>query len=189
MADITEQGPVWSLVDAQLEVPSGGQVVDVDLFYVRSVQPNPDVNTVTFEGDDTSQDVDEVTKWGVTVICDKHDWEVIQRAFGKTVVTGEEGEEWRIYMADDDEVSGSTVGLRYTMKYKDESVSPVEVGYIGYRWPRGQIKVVQPQQAEWKNKNVVQHNFTFEKATTDAAGVALPSVPTYGAPYYIFKPS
>lgn len=188
MADITDQGPVWSLLDVKVEVPSGGQLTDVDLFYARSVQPQPDVTTITFEGDDTSQEVDEVTRWRVTVNCDKQDYDAMQQIFGKTKVTGEDGEAWRMYMGDDTEVAGAQVGLRYTLKYKDESQNPPVTGEMGYRWPLGQVKLIQPQQAEWKAKNVFQLQFVFQKTTVDAAGNPLTDVPANGAPYMVYRP-
>lgn len=185
--DIADQGPVWSLTDAVVELASGSTVVDVDLFWVRSVTPTPDVTTLTFEGDDGSDQIDEINRVNVQAICDKQDFDAIQRIFGKTRVTGQAGEEWRMYMGDDAETAGVSCGLRYTLKYRDDSQTPPVAGEVAYRYPLGTVKVVQPQAAEWKAKNVMQLNFTFNKTTTDVAGQALAEVPTNGAVYLVSK--
>lgn len=183
MSDIEEQGPVWSLLDAAVGIPSGTSINFVDLLFVRSVQPNPQITTITFEGDDTSEDQDEATRYDVVVACDKQDFDAIQQIFGKTKVTGISGEDWSMYMGDDDEVAGPNVQLRYTLKAKDQSAAPAEAYTLRYTWLYGNVKLVRPQNAEWKAKHIMQLNFSFQKTSVDPANQALASVPTGGAVY------
>lgn len=185
MSDITDQGPVWSLTDVAIGVPSGGSLNWVDLFYGRTVSVDPQVTTLQFEGDDTSQTIDEVTRYDLTILSDKGDFDAIQQIFGKTRVTGISGADWALYMNDDAEIAGATVAVRYTLKFKDESVSPSENTYLRYFWPLCVAKLVRPQTVEWKAKHVFQLNLTAEKTTVDAAGVALAGVPSGGAPFRI----
>jgi len=186
MSDITEQGPAWSLVDLEVGVPSGGTLNWITPFYARTVTVDPQITTLQFEGNDTSQTVDEVTRIDITLLFDKHDPDAIQAIYGKEKLTGIEDADWGMWMGDDAEAAGVTAALRYTVKFKDESVSPHEQTYIRYFWPLGTAKLIRPQTAEWKAKHVYQLNMSFEKTTVDAAGQALDDVPATGA-YYRYE--
>lgn len=183
MADVTEQGPVYSLLDVKVLVPSGSTLVPIDLYYARTVAVDPQVTTLTFEGDNTSQQVDIMSRAEVTITCDKHDPDAIQYIFNKTRVTGITDESWGMYMGDQPEEAGVTVGLQYDLAAKDESVSPNASYTLRYTWFKGTVKMVRPQTAEYQAKHVQVLNFSFERTTTDAADQALASVPTNGAYY------
>lgn len=183
MSDIAERGPVYSLLDAKVLVPSGSSLTATDLFYVRTIAVDPQITTLTFEGDDTSQQIDKITRVDVTVTCDKHDDDAIQAIFNKTKVTGIAGESWGMYMGDQTEEAGVTVGLQYDLAAIDESGSPSASYTLRYTWPRGRVKVIRPQQAEWQAKHTLVLNFSFERTTTDATGTAIDGVSAPGIYY------
>jgi len=182
MSDITEEGPAWSLTDVAILIVESAAIVAVDLFYARSVAPNYDTTTLSFEGDDTSQEIDETNHARWTITCDKHDWDAIQRMYGKTkVIDPDADEDWGMWFGDDAESAGVAAGLRFDVKAKDESVTP----NVEFTWrntfPKGVLKMIPPTQAEWKAKKVVTLNFTASKTTTDLLGAALSGVPSGGA--------
>lgn len=177
--DITEQGPAWSLLDAAIGVPSGGSLVWNDVLYARGVNADPQITTLTFEGDDTSLDIDELTKVNLELAADMWDFDMLQAVYNKTKETGISGEDWGMYFGDDVETAGITVALRYTLKAKDMAGNALYT--LRYFWPYGQAKLVRPQTAEWKAKHRQVLNFTFQKTIVDAANAALAGVPSGGA--------
>ncbi len=182
MPDITEQGPVWSLTDCAILIVESAAIVAVDLFYVRTVAPNYDDVTIPFEGDDGSQEVDDTNHARWVITCDKHDWDALQRIYGKTkVLTPDPAETWGMWFGDDNEVAGIAAGLRFDVKAKDESVTPNEVFTWRNTFPKGVLKKIPMTQAEWKAKKVVMLNFTAQKTAVDLLGVALSGVPSGGA--------
>lgn len=186
MPDITEQGPAYSLTDVAILIVESAAIVAVDLFYARTVAPDPQIQTLPFEGDDTTQEVDEITYLRYTITCDKQDWDAIQRIFGKTkVMAPASGETWGMYFGDDTEVAGVSAGLRYDVKAKDESVTPNVNFTERTTVPKGVLKLIRPTQAEWKAKKTFQLNFTAEKTTTDLLSATLSGVPSGGAYYRV----
>jgi hypothetical protein len=182
MSDITEQGPAWSLTDVAILIVESAAIVAVDLFYARSVVPNYDTTTIAFEGDDTSQEIDDTNHARWTITCDKHDWDAIQRIYNKIKTPAPDpAEEWGMWFGDDAETAGVAAGLRFDVKAKDESVSPNESFTWRNTFPKGVLKLIPPTQAEWKAKKVVTLNFVAEKTTTDLLGAALSGVPSGGA--------
>lgn len=188
MSDITEQGPAWSLTDVAILIVESAAIAAVDLFYARTVAPDPQIQTLPFEGDDTTQEIDEIQYLRYTITCDKRDWDAIQRIFGKTKVLAPDSDEtWGMYFGDDAEVAGVAAGLRYDIKSKDESATP-NVAYTERTTiPKGVMKLIRPTQAEWKAKSTFQLNFTAEKTTTDLLGVTLSGVPSGGAYYRVAR--
>src|SRR5262245_29442819 len=184
MPDVTEQGPSYSLVDVAILIVSGASIAPVDLYYARTVAPDFQIQTLTFEGDDTSQEVDDIQYARWTITLDKRDWDAVQQIFGKTKVMAPSPEEtWGMYFGDATEIAGVAAGLRYDVHSKDESVSP-NVAYTERTTaPVGVLKLIRPQQVEWKAKNTFQLNFTASKTSTDLLGAALSGVPS-GAAYY-----
>ena len=185
--DITDYGPAWSLESVDIGIPSGSSITWNALFYAREVQVNPNITTLQFEGDDTVQVIDEPTLYDLTINCDKQDPDSVQAIFGKTKVTGIEGVDWAMYFNDDSEIGGVAAALRYTLKYKDESVTPNVTTKLRYYWFKGILRVVRPQTATWKAKFPFVLNASFEKTETDVAGVALVEVPDGGAPFRVEK--
>jgi hypothetical protein len=183
--DVTDYGPGWSLLSAEVGLPSGGLLTWTDLFYAREVAVTPNITTLTFEGNDTSQTIDDPSTYDVVVSCDKQDFDAVQTMFGKNKITGLPGVDWAMYMNDDVEAAGISAALRYTLKFKDESVTPNRVTHLRYYWPKGVVKLVRPQSATWKAKHLFLLNATFEKTLVDAAGVALDGVPAGGAPFRV----
>ena len=181
--DITQFGPAWSLESIEVGVPSGSALTWKQLFYGREVQVNPNITTLQFEGDDTVQVVDEPTLYDITINCDKQDPDSLQFIFSKEKVTGIAGIDWAMYFNDDAEIGGTTVALRYTLKFKDESVTPNVTHKLRYFWPKGIIRVVRPQTATWKAKFPLVLNASFQKTAVDAANQALTNVPTGGAAF------
>lgn len=186
MPDITEQGPAYSLTDVAVMIVEAAAIVDVDLFYARTVVPDPQIQTLTFEGDDTSQEVDEIQYLRYVITCDKRDWDAVQRIFAKEKVMAPTPDEtWGMYFGDDNEVAGVAAGLRYDLKSKDESVTP-NVAYTERTTvPLGVMKLIRPTQAEWKAKSTFQLNFTASKTAVDLLGAALSGVPAGGAYYRV----
>lgn len=186
MSDITEQGPAYSLTDVAILIVEGDAIVPVDLFYARTVAPDLQIQTLTFEGDDTSQEVDEIQYDRWTITCDKRDWDAIQRIYGKTkVLLPDPDETWGMWFADDNETAGIAAGLRYDVKAKDESVTPNVAYTERTTYPVGVLKLIRPTQAEWKAKRTLQLNFTASKTTTDLLGDTLSGVPSGGAYYRV----
>lgn len=186
MSDITEQGPAYSLTDVKILIVEGDAIVPVDLFYARTVAPDLQLSTLTFEGDDTSQEIDDVQYDRWTITCDKRDWDAIQQIFGKTKVLAPSADEaWGMWFGDDDEVAGVAAGLQYDVKAKDESVVPNEAFTERTTYPKGVLKMIRPTQAEWKAKRTFQLNFTAAKTTTDLLDDPLSGVPSGGAYYRV----
>lgn len=186
MSDITEQGPAYSLLDVKILIVEDAAIVPVDLFYARTVAPDTQIQTLTFEGDDTSQEIDDIQYDRWTITCDKRDWDAIQRIFNKTKVLAPSPDEtWGMWFGDDDEVAGVAGGLQYDVKAKDESVTPNMVFTERTTYPKGVIKLIRPTQAEWKAKRTFQLNFTAAKATTDLLDAPLSGVPSGGAYYRV----
>ena len=188
MSDITDQGPVGGIVRICVMVPDGETLTRVPLYYARGAQPEEEIQTNRYEGDDTSQEQDEILAARVTVLCDKWDFDAVQTIFGKTRVTAGLAPEvaWAMYMQDDTEVAGAgPLGLEIYQKFKDESVTPNDAAYIRRYYPYGIAKVMRTQNAEWKAKFPMQLNFTMQKTTVDAVEDALPGVPSGGAYYRI----
>lgn len=179
MSDVTEQGPVWSLTDFEIGIPSGGSITWVDCYWIRAVSVDPQLTTLTFEGDDSSVDIDELNKVNLEAAADMLDFDALQTIFGKTKVTGISGETWAMYFGDDAETAGRTVGVRYKLKARDEVGNTLYA--LQYYWLRALLKVMRPQTAEWKAKHRQVLNFTASKTTVDAAGTALTGVPADGA--------
>src|SRR5215211_2256242 len=96
--DVTQKGPAWSLLDAKVLVVEGETpaIVAVDLFYARQVTVGPQINTLTFEGDDTSQQIDQLSRVEATLSCDKFDADAVQHIFNKTRETTISGEAWSL---------------------------------------------------------------------------------------------
>lgn len=186
MSDITEHGPAYSLTDVKILVVESNAITGVDLFYARTVAPDFQIQTLTFEGDDTSQEIDEVQYARWTITCDKNDWDAIQRIFGKTKVLAPSADEtWGMWFGDDTETAGVSAGLQYDVKAKDEAASPDEAFTERTTVPVGVLKLIRPTQAEWKAKKTFQLNFTASKTTSDLLGAALSGVPSGGAYYRV----
>jgi hypothetical protein len=185
--DVTEKGPAWSLLDTKVLIVEGETpaIVPVDLFYVRQVAPDPQITTITFEGDDTSQQVDQLARVEVAVTCSKQDLDAVQHIFGKVRETTIPGEAWSLWMGDLAEVAGVAAGLQYDIAFKDESVTPHVSGVLRYTYPRGTVKLVRPQNAEYQAVHQLVLNFSFERTSVDLLGVALVGVPENGAIYRV----
>jgi hypothetical protein len=184
--NITEQGPAWSLSDVAILVVEAAAVTAIDLFYARTVAPDPQIQTLAFEGDDTTQEIDEIQYLRYVITCDKRDWDAVQQIFGKVKTLLPTPEEtWGMYFGDDAEVAGIAAGLRYDIKAKDESVTP-NVAYTERTTvPVGTLKLIRPKQVEWKAKATFDLHFTASKTTVDLIGAALSGVPTGGAYYRV----
>lgn len=186
MSDITEQGPAYSLTDVAILIVESAAIVPVDLFYARTVAPDTQIQTLTFEGDDTSQEIDELQYDRWTITCDKRDWDAIQRIYGKTKIIDPDADEtWGMWFGDDAEVAGISAGLRFDVKAKDESQAPAQAFTERTTYPKGVLKLIRQTQAEWKAKRTFQLNFTAAKTTTDLLNVALSGVPSGGAYYRV----
>ncbi len=189
MSDITEQGPAYSLLDAKVLITSDGSTITpVDLFYARQVQLDPQIQTLTFEGDDTSQQIDLLNRVEVTVTADKLDLDADQAIFGKTRVEDPAtGEDWGMYYGDQSEIAGTTAGLQFDIGFKDESADPPVAATLRYTFFKGVLKVKRPQPATFNEKHVSVLNFSFERTTVDIVGDALSGVPTGGAYYRLAR--
>lgn len=181
----TQYGPAYGLKAARLCYVSGSTIVKESLFYARTWAPNPQITTLSFEGEDTSQQIDQITRLEGVLTCDKQDMQAIARVFQKArLVAPVSGMEWGEWFGDQTEEAGALVGLEIDIAFKDESVSPNVSETIRYYYPRGTLKVIPPQNAGYGEKHVMALNFSFERTTTDILGAALSGVPTGGA-YYL----
>ena len=187
---VTEKGPAYSLLDAKVLIVEGTTpaIVAVDLFYAREVAINPQITTLTFEGDDTSQQIDQLARVEGTLSCDKLDLAAVQRIYAKTRVTTISGESASLWMGDNAEVAGVAAGLQYDIAFKDESVTPYVFNVVRYTFPRGTIKVVRPQNATSTRPN---SRWCWASRSRRPALIcsasALTGVPSGGAVYRIGK--
>src|SRR5688500_10554988 len=120
MAFATEQYSIIGVADAKLLTDNAGTIVETDLLFVRDVSLDPRIQTITFAGDDTSEDRDSMTGVNVTIRCDKFDLAAISTMYGKDKVTGITDIAWRIYFGDAAEVNGVDVGLMLTVTARRE---------------------------------------------------------------------
>jgi hypothetical protein len=184
MSDITAQGPAFGLAVARVLIVEADTIVKIPLYYPRVSAFSPQVTTLSFEGQDTSQTVDVLTRVDIALTCDKRNLPSIQRIFAKTRLDAPgSGEAEGLWMGDETEVAGVTCGLELEATFKDESQSPAEVTRERLTFPYGQVKAVQPQQMEYQAKWVTVLNFSFQRTEVDILGDPLANVPAGGAVY------
>lgn len=185
MADVTEFGPSAGVRRVVIQKNEADAIVPLELFYARTVAVDPQITNIVYEGNDTSQTEDDLTRIDVVVTCDKQDLATIARAFSKARITAPmAGMEWGDWWGDADEIAGAQVGLYYDVRFKDESVSPYEVRTMRTWFPNGTLKVRRLQQAEYGAKQTMLLNFSFERTTTDVLGDTISGIPSGGA-YYL----
>ena len=155
------------------------------MFYANQVTVNPQIDTLNFEGDNTSQQVDQMPRVEVEVTLDKLDLKDEQVIYSKPTITGVSGESYGMNFGDITEVGGVLAGLEYDLSYKDESVTPNVNKVLRYTWYKGVLKVKRPQTAGYQAKHQTKLNFVFYRTTTQIDGTAIPSPPAdgYGAYY------
>lgn len=181
MSDVTEYGPSAGVRRVVVQIVEAAAIVPIELFYARTVAPSPQVTTLVYEGNDTSQTEDDQTRIDVVVTCDKQDLASIARIFNKTRITAPMTDmEWGTWWGDSDEISGAQVGLYYDTRFKDESVSPFEARTMRTWFPNGVLKVRQLQNAEYNAKQTLQLNFSFERTTKDILGATLSGIKADG---------
>jgi hypothetical protein len=180
MAPITNKGPAYSLLAARVLTVSGAAIVKTAMFYARDVTVTPQVDTLTFEGDNTSQQVDQIPRIEAELTLDKLDLADEQIIFGKPTVSGVSGETWGMNFGDLTEVAGVLAGLEVDLAFKDESVTPNVSGKIRYTFFKGVLKVKRVQPIGYQAKHQTKLNFTFQRTATDLLGTAIPGAPSDG---------
>jgi hypothetical protein len=185
MAPITNKGPAYSLLAARVLTVSGGTIVKTAMFYANNITVNPQIDTLNFEGDNTSQQVDQLPRIEIELTLDKLDLADEQVIFGKPTITGVSGETWGMNFGDITEVGGVLAGLEYDIAFKDESVTPNVVTKLRYTYYKGVLKVKRPQTAAYQAKHQTKLNFVFYRTTTDLLNATIPGNPSdgYGAYY------
>jgi len=185
MADVTEYGPAFGLRAARvISLNGSGDIIKTELFYPRVAATDPQITTITFEGGDTSQTIDDETRIDLTLTCDKLNLMQRQALFGKTMTNSpSSGMAWGVYYGDEDEIAGVAAGLELDVIFKDESTSPHTTGRLRRVFPVGVLKTIRPQQMEYQAKLVDVLNFSFVRTAVDLAGDALTGVPAGGAFY------
>jgi hypothetical protein len=182
MSDVTEYGPSAGVRRVVVQINEADAIVPIELFYARTVAPDPQITNIVYEGNDTSQTEDDQTRIDVVVTCDKQDLASIARIFNKTRVAAPmTGMEWGTWWGDADEIAGAQVGLYYETRFKDESVSPYESRAMRTWFPNGTLKVRRLGQAEYGAKQTMLLNFSFERTTTDILGDTISGIPSGGA--------
>jgi len=185
MSDVTEYGPAYGLKAARVITLNGSSdIIKTELFYPRVAAAEPQIQTIAFEGGDTSQTIDDLTRIDFTLTCDKLNLKQRQAIFGKSrVATPSSGMAWGVYYGDHSEVAGVDAGLELDVVFKDESTNPSTVKTLRRVFLVGILKVLRPQQMEYQAKLTDVLHFSFVRTAVDLAGDALTSVPTGGAFY------
>lgn len=184
MSEITAKGPAFGLAAARVLIVEEDAIEKVTLFYPRLAAFTPQQTTIEFQGQDTSQTVDDISRYDIALTCDKRNLFAIQRIFNKTrLVAPASGEAEGMWMGDATEIAGVTAGLELDITFKDESVSPPVTTRERLTFPYGVVKAVIPQQMEYQAKWPMLLNFSMSKTEVDILGDALPSIPEGGAFY------
>jgi hypothetical protein len=183
MAQNTGFGPSFSLLAARVLTVSGAAIAKVQLRYAREYAPNPNITTLSFEGDNTSQQVDLESRVEVELTCDKLDLYDLQIIFGKQTTTGVSGEAYGMNWGDVTEEAGVLAGLEVDIAFKDESVTPNVAHTLRHTWYKGVLKLRRIQPVQYQGKYQTKLNFVFQRTTTDLINVAIPTAPSdgYGA--------
>jgi hypothetical protein len=179
MAQNTGFGPAYSLLAARVLRVSGSSIVKQQLRYARGYTPNPQITTLTFEGDNTSQQVDLMSRAEVELDLDKLDLFDMQAIFGKTT-TVVSGEDYGMNWGDVTEEAGVLAGLEVDIAYKDENQTPNVAKTLRVTWYKGTLKLRRPQPGVYQSKYAVKLNFVFQRTTTDLVGAAIPNAPSDG---------
>lgn len=188
MAFSIEQYSIIGVADAKLLTDNGTGITETDLLFVRNVSFEPRIQTISFEGDDTSEDRDSMTGINVTVQCDKFDLKAISTMYGKNTITTIPSVAWRLYFGDAAEVNGVDVGLSFTVTAKrEDSAGASATELLKFVFPVTTMKVFKPVSLQYNSKAGLELAFSAKKTTTDVAGTALTSVPSTGAFWYMEK--
>lgn len=186
----TEQGKAYGLLRAFLIYLSGSTAVWEDLLYAREFNADPQVTTLVFEGNETSEELDLLSRVNATVVLDKQDLPAVSRAFGKTRVAAPySGLAWGEYWSDEDETSGVPAGLVVDVAFVDESGTPDVASTLRYIFFNGVLKMQRPSPAVYQSKHTMTLNMTFQRSSVDIAGTAMTGVPTGGAIFVRGEPS
>lgn len=186
MSDVTEKGPAYGLAAARVLVSNGSTIDKIELFYPRGAQIDPQIQTLNFEGGDTSQQVDLLSRVEIALTCDKLDLDAEQTIFNREKITApSEDEEWGMWGGTEEEEAGVSVGLELDFRMKDESDSPHVAAAMRYTFPYGTLKQKRIQPLEYQGKHVSLLNFSFERTTVDVLGDTISGIPSGGAVYRI----
>jgi hypothetical protein len=159
-------------------------IVENDILFARNVNYEPQVQTITFEGDDVREDRDILNGLNITVQADKFDLATISNAYGKQVVTASlpDGVAGRIYFGDSGELS-VLCGVVSEVDAKNEATGDIET--LRMVVPKATLKVFQPRALQYNTKAGTEFRFSALKTAVDLLNVALPGVPAGGAFWYL----
>jgi hypothetical protein len=158
-------------------------IVDHEFLFTREVNPQPDTQDISFEGDDTVERVVVLNGMRVTVSMDKFDMASVSTLYGKQVASGITGVESRLYFGDAAENAGITCGVFWEVTMLDEATKVSTI--LRYTVPLATAQVIVPQPAQYNGKHVLQLQFVAQKTAKDLLGADLDGVPDDGCFYFI----
>lgn len=153
-----------------------------DIPFGNTITLNTEFDTITFEGDNDTDELYLNQKLSGTIGGDKWDETVLEKIYGKSSVTGVSGEAKSYYFGQDAELAPSQVGLQVDFEAIDDSdesshtlrLTVFKVKARPFKPPDG------GNASKWA---AIVFTWKAEKTTTDIAGAALVGVPADGAFY------
>lgn len=178
----------YELYDGKLLIPGSPSIVEVDLLYANKIEFAPDRTELTFEGDAASRKVFITSGLTANISPDCIDIAALEAAFDKTAVTAglPSGIARATYFGDLAESKGVTAGMYGRAFAIKEDNGAEDVVDIEIRVFKGTLTLNAPPNLQTKQKAGQQvYALSAIRTTTDVNNVALPTVPTGGAFYWI----
>ncbi len=164
---------------------SPATIAEHDLMLINNVGFDVQQQDIAFEGDNTVRRKFFLNGIVVNVGTDAWDLKAVSEGFGKSEVTTglPSGVAGRTYFGDSVETAGVKVG--FVAAVVAENTVDGETETLRLVTPRDSLTIVRPPNFAYNTKAGLSLTLTAEKATTDIADIALPSVPSGGAFWYL----
>lgn len=178
---------ILGILDAKVGYDNGTNIVYEDVPFVNAFDNNTNVTNITFEGDNTTENVFSDAELSGTVGADKLSDTLLEKLYGKTMVTVglPTGIAKRLYMGDNTEFATRVVELVVTAVAVEEPGGAEVRRNMILTIPKANISPWQPGSIGNRAKQVHSFQWTAKKTTTDIRGTALPSVPADGCTYFL----
>lgn len=177
MSDVTEFGPSSGVLAVRVLINEADAIVKEDLFYARQVNPQFQIDTQTYEGNEQTQTQDKIRRVDIEITCGKLDLVSLARIFGKTPVLAPDDElAWYVLWGDVDEEAGILAGVEYDLPFTDESVSPYVAGTLRRTFHHGVLKARRLPESTFNTPNTTLLHFTADRSTVDILGDTISGV-------------
>lgn len=177
---------VTGLTDLKLLKSSGGgspTVVKTDVHFAQTVEFSPIEEELEYDGDGQLVKNFYMSGLDVEITADTYDLDAIATITGSTVVTTVSGVAKRYYFGTVNDQSGVTCGIEATIIATDITTGDNKT--VRVVCPLGRLGLINPPNANSRQKSQLTLKFSAEKTDEDIAGTALTGVPTGGAFWYI----